>query len=105
MNTNRSFSCAQIKVVGGGNGTPGPTIKFPGGYKKDDPSFNFSIWNGYKDYPLPGPAIWTGASGSTPAQVPNVGAAAPANVPTSDEEEENMCADHHWRAHPRAFKH
>ena len=25
--------CAQINVVGGGNGTPGPTIKVPGGYK------------------------------------------------------------------------
>ncbi|KAF7591400.1 hypothetical protein BBP40_001561 [Aspergillus hancockii] len=38
-----------LKVVSGGNGTPGPTVKFPGAYKKDDPSFNFSIWHGYKE--------------------------------------------------------
>ncbi|KAJ5158385.1 uncharacterized protein N7500_008036 [Penicillium coprophilum] len=60
-------SCAQVKVVGGGNGTPGPTVKFPGAYKKDDPSFNFSIWNGYKDYPMPGPEVWTGESDSSSA--------------------------------------
>ncbi|KAJ5472221.1 hypothetical protein N7530_006222 [Penicillium desertorum] len=58
------YSCAQVKVVGGGNGTPGPTVKFPGAYKKEDPSFNFSIWNGYKEYPMPGPEVWTGDSGS-----------------------------------------
>jgi hypothetical protein len=56
------YGCAQVKVTGGGNGTPGPTIKFPGGYKKDDPSLNFSLWNGYKDYTMPGPAVWNGGS-------------------------------------------
>lgn len=61
------FSCAQVKVVGGGNGTPGPTVKFPGAYKKDDPSFNFSIWNGYKEYPMPGPEVWNGESDSSSA--------------------------------------
>ncbi|KAF7530077.1 hypothetical protein PCG10_005053 [Penicillium crustosum] len=60
-------SCAQVKVVGGGNGTPGPTVKFPGAYKKDDPSFNFSIWNGYKEYPMPGPEVWNGESDSSSA--------------------------------------
>ncbi|KAH7323119.1 glycoside hydrolase, partial [Stachybotrys elegans] len=56
------YTCIQVKVTGGGNGTPGPMVRFPGAYKKDDPSFNFSIWNGYKPYPMPGPAIWTGSS-------------------------------------------
>ncbi|KAK1983929.1 glycosyl hydrolase family 61-domain-containing protein [Colletotrichum cereale] len=60
-------SCAQVKVTGGGNGTPGPMIRFPGGYKKTDPSFNFSIYNGYKDYPMPGPAVWTGGNGGSSA--------------------------------------
>ncbi|KAF7134023.1 hypothetical protein CNMCM5793_005603 [Aspergillus hiratsukae] len=59
------YTCAQVKVVGGGNGKPGPTIKFPGGYKKDDPSFNFSLWSGYKDYPMPGPAVYKGGSGGS----------------------------------------
>ncbi|TQN70014.1 putative endo-beta-1,4-glucanase D [Colletotrichum shisoi] len=58
--------CAQVKITGGGNGTPGPMIKFPGGYKKSsDPSFNFSIYNGYKAYPMPGPAVWTSGSSSS----------------------------------------
>lgn len=59
------MSCAQIKVTGGGSGTPGPTVKFPGAYKKTDPSFTFSIWNGYKNYPMPGPAVWTGGNAAT----------------------------------------
>ncbi|KNG52447.1 putative endoglucanase [Stemphylium lycopersici] len=67
------YACAQVKVTGGGNGTPGPTVQFPGAYKKDDPSWNFSIWNGYKDYPMPAPAVWDGSSSGgaqSPAQSP-----------------------------------
>ena len=33
LNLSDLEQCAQINVVGGGNGTPGPTIKVPGGYK------------------------------------------------------------------------
>jgi hypothetical protein len=59
------YSCAQVKVTGGGKGAlPTDTIKFPGGYKKTDPSFTYSIWGGYKDYPMPGPKVWGGAGGS-----------------------------------------
>ncbi|KAM0326587.1 hypothetical protein ACHAQA_006456 [Verticillium albo-atrum] len=65
------YTCVQVKVTGGGNGTPGPTVKFPGAYKKDDASFNFSIYGGVKDYPMPGPAVWTGgSSGSTTNPAP-----------------------------------
>jgi hypothetical protein len=32
-------------------------MKLPGGYKKTDPSFNYSVYNGYKPYPMPGPAV------------------------------------------------
>jgi hypothetical protein len=39
-------------------------IQFPGGYKQDDPSFNFSVWGGMKEYPMPGPPVYTGGSGS-----------------------------------------
>ncbi|KAL4911199.1 hypothetical protein BDW74DRAFT_172665 [Aspergillus multicolor] len=59
------YECAQIKVTGGGSGTPGPTIKFPGGYKQNDPSFNFSVWGGMKEYPMPGPEVWTGTGTGT----------------------------------------
>ncbi|KAL8366381.1 hypothetical protein RB595_004922 [Gaeumannomyces hyphopodioides] len=61
------MSCAQVRITGGGNGKPGPMIKFPGGYKKDDASFNFSIYNGFKPYPMPGPAVWTGGNSGAAA--------------------------------------
>lgn len=31
------FSCAQIKVTGGGNGTPGPLVTIPGHLDRHDP--------------------------------------------------------------------
>jgi hypothetical protein len=74
-------SCIQVKVQGGGNGTPGPMVQFPGAYKATDPYANFSIYNGRKAFPMPGPAVWTGgnAGGATsPAKVTPVSSAAPA---------------------------
>lgn len=57
-------SCMQVKVQGGGNGTPGPLVKFPGAYKDTDAYAKFSIYNGQKAFPFPGPAVWDGAAGS-----------------------------------------
>ncbi|KAF7587123.1 hypothetical protein BBP40_007694 [Aspergillus hancockii] len=94
------YECAQVKITGGGNGTPGPTVKFPGAYKKDDPSFNFSIWGGYKDYPMPGPAVWTGGSGSgATSKVANVNA----NGASSQEDETTCASNSYRREHPRDF--
>lgn len=53
-------SCAQVKVVDGGNGSPSPTVKFPGAYKDTDSYVNFSIYGGHKPVPFPGPAVWSG---------------------------------------------
>ncbi|PVH93550.1 carbohydrate-binding module family 1 protein [Periconia macrospinosa] len=61
--------CAQIKVTGGGSGTPGPTVKFPGAYKSTDDYANFSIYNGFKAFKIPGPAVWTGGSSGGGAAV------------------------------------
>ncbi|KAF3047166.1 hypothetical protein E8E12_011526 [Didymella heteroderae] len=68
-------SCLQVKVQGGGSGTPGPMVKFPGAYKATDPYANFSIYNGRKAFPMPGPKVWTGgnsgsgsSSGTTPVE-------------------------------------
>lgn len=36
-------SCAQISVVGGGSGTPGPLVSIPGAYKASDPTFQYDI--------------------------------------------------------------
>jgi hypothetical protein len=63
-------SCMQVKVQGGGNGTPGPLVKFPGAYKQSDGYASFSIYGGRKPFPMPGPAVWTGGSAggsATPA--------------------------------------
>ncbi|KAH7382364.1 glycosyl hydrolase family 61-domain-containing protein [Phaeosphaeria sp. MPI-PUGE-AT-0046c] len=84
-------SCMQVKVQGGGSGAPGPMVKFPGAYKATDPYANFSIYNGRKAFPMPGPAVWTGGAGSgstspaTPAKEEVTTApAAPANpAPTT----------------------
>lgn len=70
------YACVQVKVSGGGNGTPGPMIKFPGGYQSTDKSFATNLWGGPFDYKLPGPALWTGGSSgapSTPAPTPAPG--------------------------------
>ncbi|KFY31971.1 hypothetical protein V493_00635 [Pseudogymnoascus sp. VKM F-4281 (FW-2241)] len=67
------LSCVQVKVVGGGSGTPGPLVKFPGAYKSSDAYANFSIYGGYKTFPFPGPAVWTGAVGSTNPTDPGTG--------------------------------
>ncbi|RHZ47486.1 lytic polysaccharide monooxygenase auxiliary activity family 9 protein [Aspergillus thermomutatus] len=101
------YTCAQVKVVGGGNGTPGPTVKFPGAYKKDDPSFNFSIWGGYKDYPMPGPAVWTGGSSSSSvSKVANVTESDGASQTgaSSAQESADTCGYDYSRQHARDFK-
>ncbi|KAK1707618.1 fungal cellulose binding domain-containing protein [Colletotrichum lupini] len=75
-------SCVQVKVTGGGNGIPGPLVKFPGAYKYTDPYVSFSLYNGYKAFPMPGPAVWTGGS----SDVNNTSAAeatVPSNLPST----------------------
>ncbi|KAF2791822.1 lytic polysaccharide monooxygenase [Melanomma pulvis-pyrius CBS 109.77] len=66
--TQQYINCAQVEVTGPGGGTPGPTIKFPGGYDPKDSS----IWlpnalyqpqkptELLKNYKGPGPEVWTG---------------------------------------------
>ncbi|KAJ0120589.1 fungal cellulose binding domain-containing protein [Diaporthe amygdali] len=65
MNEPEHFvSCVQVKVTGGGSGTPGPLVQFPGAYKYTDPYVSFSIYNGFKALTMPGPSAWTGGSSS-----------------------------------------
>ncbi|KAK2007657.1 hypothetical protein LZ32DRAFT_568013, partial [Colletotrichum eremochloae] len=58
-------SCVQVKVTGGGSGTPGPTVKFPGAYKATDAYAKFSIYGGFKEFPFPGPSVWKGGAGAS----------------------------------------
>lgn len=56
-------SCVQVKVTGGGSGTPGPTVQFPGAYKDTDAYATFSIYGGQIPFPMPGPAVWSSGNG------------------------------------------
>ncbi|KAH7347676.1 glycosyl hydrolase family 61-domain-containing protein [Plectosphaerella cucumerina] len=76
-------SCVQIKVVNGGNGTPGPLVKFPGAYKATDPYATFSIYGGHKSFPFPGPAVWSGAGGGSTPAPPNPPSTPPSTPPPS----------------------
>ncbi|KAL4744524.1 hypothetical protein BDW72DRAFT_188332 [Aspergillus terricola var. indicus] len=98
------YECAQVKVTGGGNGTPQDTIKFPGGYKKDDPSFNFSVWGGMKDYPMPGPAVWTGGSGSS-TTASNESNSDDSNGYSYQKESSTCKSSFYRREHARDFSH
>jgi hypothetical protein len=54
------LSCAQVEIVGGGNGTPGPLAAFPGAYKANDPGLLWSYYPVRTSYKAPGPDVWQG---------------------------------------------
>ncbi|KAF1837465.1 glycoside hydrolase family 61 protein-like protein [Decorospora gaudefroyi] len=54
------LSCAQVEVTGGGNGTPGPLVAFPGAYSPNDPGLRWSYYPIATSYRAPGPAVWDG---------------------------------------------
>ncbi|KAI5896241.1 uncharacterized protein SCHCODRAFT_01290255 [Schizophyllum commune H4-8] len=57
------IACAQLNIENGGNGTPSPTVSFPGAYSPTDPGILINIYalpDGYSGYEAPGPAVWSG---------------------------------------------
>ncbi|KAJ3506006.1 hypothetical protein NLJ89_g7112 [Agrocybe chaxingu] len=55
------ISCAQVRVTGGGNGTPGPLVSIPGVYNGNEPGIKINIyWPIPTTYVQPGPAVWRG---------------------------------------------
>ncbi|KAI0150082.1 lytic polysaccharide monooxygenase [Hypoxylon sp. NC0597] len=55
------LACTQIKITGGGSGTPGPLVALPGAYKSDDPGILVNLGTIKPDsYVPPGPAVWSG---------------------------------------------
>jgi len=54
------IECFQLKIESSGTGKLGPTVKFPGAYKANDPGIAFNKWNGPKTYVYPGPAVYSG---------------------------------------------
>ncbi|KAF2195384.1 lytic polysaccharide monooxygenase [Zopfia rhizophila CBS 207.26] len=53
------IACAQIKVTGGGSGSPNPIVKIPGHVKASDPGYTANIYNNFKSYTVPGPKVWS----------------------------------------------
>jgi len=54
------LSCAQVEVTGGGSGTPGPLVAFPGAYKASDSGLLWSYYPMRTSYTPPGPPVWEG---------------------------------------------
>jgi hypothetical protein len=55
------ISCAQVKVTGGGSGSPSPLVAFPGAYKASDPGILINIYYPIPtSYTPPGPRPWKG---------------------------------------------
>lgn len=54
------IACAQVRVSGGGSGTPGPLVSFPGAYSQSDPGILVNLYAATTEYKAPGPAVWTG---------------------------------------------
>ncbi|TEB30738.1 hypothetical protein FA13DRAFT_1774553 [Coprinellus micaceus] len=55
------ISCAQIEVVNGGNGNPGPLVSIPGVYSGSEPGILINIYYPIPtSYVQPGPAVWRG---------------------------------------------
>ncbi|CCO32147.1 Cellulose-growth-specific protein [Rhizoctonia solani AG-1 IB] len=76
-------SCTQLKVTGGGDGTPAQSelVSIPGVYKSGDPALFGSIWEQPQSWPQVGPNVAAFVNGgSAPAP-------APEPVPTTSESE------------------
>ncbi|KAK2746834.1 hypothetical protein FQN57_002876 [Myotisia sp. PD_48] len=55
------LGCGHVKVTGGGSGTPGPLVAFPGAYKSNDPGILIDLTSRTPaNYQFPGPAVWQG---------------------------------------------
>lgn len=52
------LACGQVEITGGGNGTPGPMVAFPGAYKAGEPGLIWSYYPVKTSYTAPGPAVW-----------------------------------------------
>jgi cellulase len=73
--------CVELTISG--SGTSNPTgVAFPGFYHDTDPGMLFNIYTPFTSYPIPGPAIYTSASG-TGSSTPSTGSTTPTTAPTS----------------------
>jgi hypothetical protein len=76
------YECAQIEVTGNGQGRPGPMVKIPGLYNREDPALRFFIY-GVPNYPYTNVgqhAVWTGGNAGGGNTLPSQ----PSNPPPSN---------------------
>ncbi len=75
-------SCVQFEVTGAGSAVPDQDFNFNTGYTYADPGIVFNIYTPFTSYPIPGPAVWSGAS-SAPAstKTPTPPAATTTSIP------------------------
>ncbi|KAE8374926.1 putative endo-beta-1,4-glucanase D [Aspergillus bertholletiae] len=59
------MECVQVKVTSSGSKTLPEGVSIPGAYTATDKGILFNIYNSFDSYPIPGPAVWDGASGSS----------------------------------------
>ena len=73
------MGCVQIKVTGSGTTTLPAGVAFPGAYSYSDAGIHYNLYSANPaTYKIPGPAVWNGVGGSSPAPAPSSSAAAPA---------------------------
>ncbi|KAL4914582.1 glycosyl hydrolase family 61-domain-containing protein [Aspergillus aurantiobrunneus] len=83
------MECVQVTVTSDGASTLPEGVSIPGAYKADDPGVLFDIYGSFDSYPIPGPAVWDGASsggsgsGSGSGSSPSSSAAPTAPAPTN----------------------
>lgn len=58
------MECVQIKVTSSGTTELPSGVSIPGTYTATDAGINFNIYSSFDSYPIPGPAVWSGAASS-----------------------------------------
>lgn len=58
-------SCVQVEVTGSGSVVPSQNFNLNTGYTYKDPGIVFNLYGSFTSYPIPGPAIFNFAGGST----------------------------------------
>ena len=76
--------CGQIKVTGSGSASlPSTGVDMTKAYSATDAGVLFDIYSGKTEYPIPGPAVWDGASSSSGSTTPSKAADASSAAATS----------------------
>jgi cellulase len=60
-------SCVQVEITSGGSAVPDQDFDFNTGYTYADPGIVFNLYGAYTSYSIPGPEVWSGEGGSSPA--------------------------------------